>query len=309
MHKELLLIDARNFVYRHAYTRQGLASKGRPTGAIYGAISGLIRLHRLFPGASFVFCWDGSDARDSWRNQLAASYKGNRIDKGPISKPVLDIRKQIPIVEQFLKKMGFVNLSVPRLEADDLIGILATALRDEYDTVTIYSMDKDFYQLIKGNVQVVRDLDKKEKCTPVTSKEIKKRWGVAPKHWLHYRSLVGEKTDNIAKPIAGVGPKKAIAMLQAGVDPSSDDPHPEYKKHWHKIRLCYRLTKIVRKVHDKRVPEISQKELRIILSKVQGKDLHRSPKTKKMYQYMMDFLAEYELSELIARRDLLWRIQ
>jgi hypothetical protein len=98
--------------------------------------------------------------------------------------------------------------------------------------------------------------------------------------------------------------------LKAGADPSSDTPHPDYKKHWDKIRLCYRLTKIVRKVHDKRVPEISQNSLRKILKECQSEDLHRASKskTKKVYNYMMEFLAEYELSDLIERRDKLWHI-
>lgn len=311
--KELLLIDGRNWVYRNAYTRTTLFSKKRPTGAIFGCLSSLIRLHRFFPDAAIVFCWDGDDARESWRNKLANSYKGNRVDKKdkPVPIQVTHIRQQIPIITEFVHKFGFRNFAVPKLEADDLIGILATNLKDEYDKVTIYSTDKDFYQLIKGNVAVVRDFDKKENCKEVTIKEIKKRWGVQPKHWLHYRSLVGEKTDNIDKPIAGVGPKKAIAMLKAGVDPSSDTPHEDYKVHWDKIRLCYRLTKIVRKAHDKRLPEISQKEIRIILKSVKGKDLHRLPssRSQKVKRYMMDFLVEYELNDIIERRQQLWQIK
>jgi 5'-3' exonuclease len=311
MYNELLLVDARNFCFRHGFTKQNLQSGNRPTGVLYGALSGLIRLNRFFPGASIVFCWDGTNTHESWRNKLATNYKGNRMHaKGEVPKEVQAIRQQIPIVMGFLMKMGFRNYAVPRLEADDLIGILATALKDKYDRVTIFSMDKDFYQLIKGNIQVVRDLDKKVDCQPVTLKEIRKRWGVLPKQWLHYRSLVGEKTDNIDKPIAGVGPKTAIKMLKAGVDPSSDTPHPDYKKHWSKIRLCYRLTKIVRKVIDKRVLEISQQQLRIILKEATTQDLHRKKgsRSKKVYNYMMRFLAEYELSELIERRDKLWRI-
>lgn len=312
MYKQLLLIDARNFCFRHAWTRQELKSKGRSTGAIYGVLSGLIRLNRLFPGASIVFCWDGDRTDLSWRNKLVDNYKGNRAHKkGEVPKPIQEIRKQIPIIMEFLIQMGFANFCVDKLEADDLIGILATNLKDLYDSVIIYSMDKDFYQLIKGNVQVVRDLDKKESCAPVTNKSIKKRWGVAPKHWLHYRSLVGEKTDHIDKPIAGVGPKKAIGMLKAGVDPSSSVPHKDYKAHWDKIRLCYRLTKIVRKIHDKRVPEVSQQALRIIVQGCRIADnLNRAPgcKTKKKHKYMMDFLAEYELLELMERRDKLWQI-
>lgn len=315
VHKELLLIDARNLVYRHAWTRKGLSSKGRPTGAIFGVLSGLIRLNRLFPGASMVFCWDGERTDLSWRNVLAKNYKGHRRDSvadktSESFKEKQKIRGQIPIVMQFLQKMGFKNYSVPKLEADDLIGILATSLADKYDTVTIYSMDKDFTQLMKGNIQIVNDLDKKNPCSPLNTKTFKKRWGILPKHWLHYRSLVGEKTDHIDKPIEGVGPKKAIAMLKAGVDPSSHEPHPDYKKHWSKVRLCYKLTKIVRRIEDSKLPEITKDALRIIVKDAETHNLHRSHKsrTKQTYAYMMRFLVYYELSDIIERRDLLWRI-
>lgn len=308
----MLLIDGRNFVYRNAYTRPGLRSQNRPTGAIYGCLSGLIRLGRLFPDARIVFCWDGEHARESWRNKLAASYKGNRIQKNDKDTPqvIKDIRQQIPIVVKMLDMLGFKQYTVDRLEADDLIGILATSLKQKYDKIIIYSMDKDFYQLIKGNVAVVRDLDKKIKCQEITPKEIKKRHGVVAKHWLHFRSLVGEKTDHIAKPIVGVGPKKAIAMLKAGVDPSSSIPHKDYKEHWAKIRLCYRLTKIVRKVHDKRLPEETQEALRVVLDDALVADLQRKNKDNmKAYNRLLKFLRGYELSDIIARREQLWQIK
>lgn len=312
-HKEVILIDGRNFCYRHAYTRTNLFSNKRPTGAIFGCLSGLIRLNRHFPDAAIVFCWDGENARESWRNKLAATYKGNRVDSKdkPIPIQIQHIRSQIPVIMEFFVKMGFKNYSVPSIEADDLIGILSTELKKTYGKVVILSMDKDFYQLMRNNVQVIRDLDKKKPFLPVTDKEIKKRWGVTSKNWLHYRSLVGEATDNIAKPIAGVGPKKAIAMLKVGVDPSSDIPHKDYKQHWNKIRLCYRLTKIIRKCHDKRLPKISKGALRIILADAVKGPLFRSEKSisKKTHKYMMEFLMEWELNEIVERRHQLWKIK
>jgi len=309
--KEVLLIDGRNFCYRHAYTRTQLFSKNRPTGAIFGVLSGLIRLHRYFPDVPIVFCWDGEEATKSWRHKIAPDYKGTRNVPGKeVPLPVQHIRIQIPIITKFIHNFGFKNFSVPRVEADDLIGILATELKKKYDKVTIYSTDKDFYQLIGENVAVVRDFDKNAACKEVTAKEIKKRWKVHPKHWLHYRSLVGEGTDNIAKPIKGVGPAKALKMLAQGVDPSKDEPHPEYKEHWDKIRLCYRLTKIVRKVHDKRVPLKSQQALRLVLKEA-SKSLYRDEdsKTKKKYKELLQFLSEYDLDEIMRRRDLLWKIK
>jgi 5'-3' exonuclease len=312
MKREVLLIDGRNFCYRHAYTRSQLFSKKRPTGAIFGCLSGLIRLHRYFPDAAIVFCWDGDKAKESWRHKLAPDYKGTRNKPdSEIPQEVHWIRQQIPIITEFIHNFGFRNFAVPCLEADDLIGILASNLKDKYDKIIIYSTDKDFYQLIKDPICVVRDLDKTKHCEEVTAKEIKKQHKVPLRNWLHFRSLVGEKTDNIAKPIAGVGPAKAMKMIASGVDPSKKKPHPDFKQHWKAIRLCYKLTKIVRKADDKRVPSITQKALSKILMEARAGRLYRleSSKSKKGYEYMLKFLQEYELQDIIERRDQLWKIK
>jgi DNA polymerase-1 len=309
---EVLLIDGRNYLYRHCFTRTGLSSKGRPTGGIFGALTGLIRLHKFFPNAAIVFCWDMVSS-NSWRHELEPGYKSNRKPKegAEIPKVVLDIRTQIPIIEKFIRKFGFRQFSVPRLEADDLIGVLATAWKDHFRKIIIYSTDRDYYQLIKDNVVVVRDFDKTLKCKEITAREIRREFGVAPKDWLRYRALVGDSGDKIDKPIKGVGPKKAIAMLKAGVDASDSNPHPDYKEHWRKIRLAYKLSKIVRRYDDSRVSAKTQKRLERIIRAVSdsGYRLSRKNRNQKTYDYMMEFLVDYELVELIQRRELLWVIK
>lgn len=313
MQQEVLLIDARNFVYRHAFTRTALSSKGRPTGGIFGVLMGLIRLHKFFPDAYIVFCWDGKDASKSWRHKLAPDYKSNRKAKKGVEvpKPIQDIRKQIPIIEQFIKKFGFRQFSVPRLEADDLIGVLASTWKEHFRKVIVYSTDRDFYQLVKDNVVVVRDFDKTQKCKEITAKEIRKEYGVAPKDWLRYRALVGDPGDKIDKPIKRVGEKKALAMLAEGVDASKSQPHEKYAKHWPKIRLAYSLSKIVRKHDDSRVPAKTQRALHKIIRKTARNRfrLHRKNRDQETYDYMMRFLVEFELLELIAKRDFLWAIK
>lgn len=309
--KQVVLIDGRNWVYRHGYTRIGLSSRGRPTGAIYGSIQGLITLNRMYPDASIVFCWDGKNAHESWRHRVCETYKSNRVVKsGKINPLVSAIREQIPIIVSFLRTFGLKQFSVDNLEADDLIGVLSTHLKASYDKVIIYSSDRDFYQLIHNNVVVVGGLDKK-KGLELRNKDIVRDYGVKPADWLKYRAFVGDAGDRIDKPIRGIGPSKALAILAKGVDASKKKPHKDYKKEWKAIRLAYKLSRIIRTWDDRKLPGKTQNDLRIIIDSC-VKSLFRSKKiarSSKSYKEVLKFLAEFELEELIRQRSQLWEIR
>lgn len=305
---DLLLIDGRNWCYRNGYTRVGLSSRGRPSGVIYGCLHSLLRLNRFFPNAAIVVCWDGKDASKSWRHKLCAGYKSNRVtDKTKaIPQPVLDIRAQIPVVEQVLDIIGIRQFSVNRLEADDLIGVMATHHKDRFNKVLIYSTDRDFYQLIVDNVAVVRDIDKSKKGLEITAKEIEKKYGVAPKDWLKYRAFVGDAGDRIDKPIKGIGEQKALKILAAGVDASKSKPHVDYARHWKAIRLAYKLSKIVRTPDSRYLPRVTSNTLRSLLKQT---DLFRQSKTMHDYKRFVEFLADYDLEQIMASRHKLWSIR
>lgn len=309
---EIILIDGRNWAYRNGFTRSTLFSKKRPTGVLFGCIWSLIRLNRLFPDAAIVVCWDGKDASKSWRHKLCPRYKSNRVtDKTKeVAPEVLHIRSQIPILEKFLANYGLAQFSVPELEADDLIGVLATALKRKHSKVIIYSTDRDFYQLIRGNVVVVRDIDKSKKGLEITAKEIKKEYGVTPKDWLKYRAFVGDAGDRIDKPIKGIGPQKALKILASGVDASRCKSHPDFKKNWKAIRLAYRLSKIIRTPEDKHLPEDIGRMLSENI-RFGCRQLFRDPskKTKKRYKKMIAFLGDYDLEQLMENRHILWAIK
>lgn len=310
--KQVVLVDGRNWAYRHGYTRIGLSSRGRPTGAIYGSIQGLITLNRMYPDAAIVFCWDGKFSDKSWRHDLCPSYKSNRTVKTKKVNPMVGaIRQQIPIIESFFRLYGLKQYSVPTLEADDLIGILATSLKEKYDKVIIYSSDRDFYQLIGGNVCVVGGLDKK-RGIELRKKHIKKQYGVLPKDWLKFRAFVGDKGDKIEKPIKGIGDKKVLKILEAGVDASKKTPHPDYKEHWKKIRLAYKLSKIICDCDSSRLKTVTQEQLREIVRTSKKHHLFRNPNVvnnSKSYKEMIKFFSEFELVELMSQRSVLWDIR
>jgi len=300
---------------------------------LYGAITGIARLGRLHPNTVIAFCWDGSDSHNSWRHKLCPDYKSNRKVVKATTKQEADkqawkeaMNIQIPLLKEFIDIMGFKQLEVPALEADDLIGILSHHLKPMADKELIYSTDRDFYQLMSNRVKVIRDQDKTKKCRPHRTKDVIKEFGVSPKEWLKYRALVGDKGDKIDN-VKGIGPKTALKLLAAGCDASLNAPNPKYKikgdgwmfgrnqslivreADWKIIRLNYQLSKILTKSV---CPQITHEEgefIQFFLRKIKSiRDLDRV-KRDKGYHKMEKFLAKYGFEALMVRRHELWNLQ
>ena len=99
-------------------------------------IKSLVESRRIFRGASIIIAFSDSL---NWRKELVdESYKANR--KG--------VRKPVGY-KQFLQKLKdsdeYITVSEPMLEADDVIGIVASDPHTfSTESVTIISCDKDF---------------------------------------------------------------------------------------------------------------------------------------------------------------------
>ena len=71
----VILIDGKNFVYRHHYTHRQLSSNGNPTSVLYGCPAAMLSLAHRFPGAALVFIWDGEGV--TWRHKLLTRGKSD----------------------------------------------------------------------------------------------------------------------------------------------------------------------------------------------------------------------------------------
>jgi 5'-3' exonuclease len=229
---------------------------------------------------------------------------------------------QIPILRKALREAGFRDFECDCLEADDLIGILAeTAIKkDMFERVVIYSTDKDFYQLATDRVGILRGYDRESPEHVMFELEVAQEIGIPPREWVKVKALTGDPTDNIPKIATGLGPKTAIKMIQAGLDPSFED----FKKHqwtvkqnfqtlgtmWGKVRRNYSLSQIVCSVQDARLPEEVRKNLLVSLADLTRESFLRDRKrlTDESFATFTDWLAEYELVELLGMRQELWRL-
>src|ERR1039458_7978335 len=273
---QVLLIDANNLCHRAFWSRRGLSSRGRPTSVLAGTLSMLATIARKMPDTPMVWVWDGGG--QTWRHKLLAkrgTYKGGRRTTNQADYE--SVEKQMPVLRRFLKDvMGFRNVLIPGVEADDVIGVLSQALLQH---VVIYSGDRDFYQLISDKVDVWRPKAGESKPTLVTDKAVRREFKVGVRQWIKYRALCGDASDKIPNACKGVGPKTAALLVKIGVDASAVEfrsmplvvkVHPKVaplQKHWRNIHENYELCKIVCDASDKRLPIEARVTLNYYLDK------------------------------------------
>ncbi|MCH1523238.1 MAG: hypothetical protein L7T80_10465, partial [Arenicellales bacterium] len=147
MLKQLVLVDGSSYLYRAFHAMPNLAnSRGESTGAVYGIVNMLRRLMREYdtPYLAVVFDAPGKTFRD----RLYSAYKANRP-------PMPDeLRSQIDKVHAVIRALGLPLLSVPDVEADDVIGTLARAATADGMETLIVSGDKDLAQLVDTKVRM-----------------------------------------------------------------------------------------------------------------------------------------------------------
>jgi len=110
---------------------------------------------------------------------------------------ILQLKRTI----SYLKKLPITIITIDNIEADDVIGYLAREMCNE--EVYISSSDKDFYQLITEKVKVWNPISK----TVIDINTAREKFGgIHPKNILLFRSIDGDKSDNV-KGIKGFGIK------------------------------------------------------------------------------------------------------
>jgi DNA polymerase-1 len=128
---------------------------------------------------------------------------------------------QIVRIIQYLKTLPVKTVSLPRVEADDIIAYLSDTLpTNQEDRVFIVSSDKDYLQLVSQQVIVYRPIEKEY----YTEDTVKEKFGVSPHNFLLYKLLMGDNSDGITG-IKGLGPKGLLKRFPelAEKDVSFDD--------------------------------------------------------------------------------------
>ncbi|MGR5186810.1 DNA polymerase I [Photobacterium damselae] len=197
----LILIDGSSYLYRAYHAAPNFTnSEGQPTGAVYGVINMLRSMLRQFSTEHIAVIFDAKGK--TFRDEMFADYKANRPPMPD------DLRGQIEPLHAVIKAMGLPLISISGVEADDVIGTLATQASKAGMPVLISTGDKDMAQLVDENITLINTMtDVVMDPTGVVEK-----FGIGPELIIDYLALMGDKVDNIPG-VPGVGEKTAKALL------------------------------------------------------------------------------------------------
>lgn len=201
MEKRLILVDTFNFFFRIFYAYPPLAnSSGEPTGMLSGFFEAVHHImFEHYKDDIVIFTLESKSK--TFRHTIYPEYKANR------SEAPADIKKQIPVAIEMLKKMKINCIKVEGYEADDVIASLASQFSTTYDVV-ILSSDKDLYQLLNSKVKIYDYFNKKF----INSEVCMTKFGVKPEDFIEYQSIVGDSIDNV-KGVKGIGAKGAQKLV------------------------------------------------------------------------------------------------
>lgn len=196
--KPLILVDGSSYLFRAFHALPPLTnSKGEPTGAMHGVLNMLDRLRKDYDPEYMVVIFDAPGK--TFRDALYPEYKANRPSMPD------ELRSQIEPLLEIIRAQGYPLLIVPDVEADDVIGTLATM----YDgKVVISTGDKDMAQLVTEDVHLINTMSN----TYADVEGVKEKFGVSPERIRDYLALIGDKVDNVPG-VEKVGPKTAVKWL------------------------------------------------------------------------------------------------
>ena len=204
--KRTLLIDGDIVVYRYASTVEQEVDWGDDVWSLWSdakeakqlILQYLEHLVEMTEADDFIFCF--SD-KDNFRKTILPTYKSNR--KG----------KRKPVCYKGVKtwiESKYKSVTMPTLEGDDVMGILATNGSIEGETV-IVSEDKDMKTI---------------PCLLWRGGEMEKISEEYADYFHLYQTLIGDTTDGYGG-LKGVGDKRAKVLLE---NPTWDTVLKAYEK-------------------------------------------------------------------------------
>jgi len=198
----LTIIDTFGFLFSNYYALPYLKAKnGTPTGMITGFMNFISNLGKDYKTDYILFSIDSKG--DSFRKEIFSDYKANRPEAPE------DLKTQLPIAIDLIKKMGFKTIEIPGYESDDIIASISEVAKKKGIKVIVVTHDKDMYQLIDDDKVVIYDPRKK---LFINEEEAFKKFGVHPKDFIDFQALLGDSSDNIPG-VKGIGVKTAAKLI------------------------------------------------------------------------------------------------
>ncbi|MSR71647.1 MAG: hypothetical protein EXS50_03225 [Candidatus Taylorbacteria bacterium] len=205
--KTVVLLDAHAILHRGFHAMQGFATRdGRPTGALYGFITMVLKIFEEIKPDYIVACFDLP--KPTFRHTSYDGYKAGR------AKTDEALVQQIKEAYKLCEALSISTYTCEGFEADDLLGTFAEKIKkDKKFRTVIASGDMDTLQLVDKERTTVFTLKKGNEGVFYTEDKVKERFGFGPELIPDYKGLAGDPSDNIIG-ISGIGDKTATELIK-----------------------------------------------------------------------------------------------
>jgi 5'-3' exonuclease len=202
----LLVVDAPFVLYRSFFALPDSirGSEGRPINALLGSVNVLLRIAADRGPRAIVVCF-GAEAA-AYRVEL---YEPYHADRPPVPD---DLQWQFDRAEELFESFGWSTISAAELEADDLLGSLASVESEAGGQTLILTGDRDMYQCVSDRVHVMYLKQGTSGFEEVDAAEVEQRYGIPPALVPDFIALRGDPSDSLPGA-PGIGPKTAAELL------------------------------------------------------------------------------------------------
>jgi exodeoxyribonuclease III len=204
--RSLLVIDGDSFAHRsyHALPKTIRRDRGRPGGAILGFANRLLQLYRTEWPRAVLVGWDTLEA-ETYRHQAFPAYQSGRDFDD-------ELVEQLELIPKFVAACGFANARRAGYEADDFLAAAAAEEERRGGTVLVASGDRDTFQLASEKTTILYPV-KAGEMARIGPKEVRERYGVAPKQVPDFIALRGDPSDRLPGA-PGIGAQGAAALIR-----------------------------------------------------------------------------------------------
>ncbi|WP_313293731.1 DNA polymerase I [Faecalispora jeddahensis] len=206
---KLLVLDGNSILNRAFYGIKLLTTKdGHFTNAIYGFLTMLKKMWDETQPDAVAIAFDRKEP--TFRHLEYDGYKAQR--KGMPE----ELAEQMPVLKELLELLGYPLVEQAGFEADDILGTLAKASREQGAECVIATGDRDSLQLVGDGVTVRLAATKfgQPQVTVYDAEKIREEYGVEPPQMIEIKALQGDSSDNIPG-VAGIGPKGAGELIRS----------------------------------------------------------------------------------------------
>ena len=199
--EQLVLVDGSGYIFRafHGLPMMNRAD-GTPINAVFGFTKMLMKLSSDLQPSHIAVIFDAG--RRTFRNDIYPDYKANR------SEPPDELVPQFALVRDATNALGLPAIEMAGFEADDIIASYVKYGEDNKIPTTVYSSDKDLFQLLSNNTRIMDPM----KNVEIDEARVLEKFGVGPDKITDVQALIGDSVDNIPG-VPGIGPKTAQRVV------------------------------------------------------------------------------------------------